>query len=321
MRTSTRGRALARIATGAGLAIAAAALFASPAQAASTNHPHRVVFVETDNTAGNSVVAYDAATDGALTQAGVYATGGLGGVLDGSVVDHTASQGSLVLDRAHGLLYAVNAGSNTITVFDVHGDRLVRRQVISPRAVRSRSASPSTATSSTSSTPVTAAPSRATYGSEATSCGFRHGARSLGLDTTLTPEFTNTPAQIGFTPNGSQLVVTTKGNGNDVDVYAVNALGGPAARPTVNTEPGAVPFAFAFDAQANLVVAEAGPNSIASFSVAPRRHPHGNRRGRDRPSRNVLGGHRRQALLHLQRRQRQLVRIHRPWRRDPARTR
>jgi 6-phosphogluconolactonase (cycloisomerase 2 family) len=47
------------------------------------------------------------------------------------VVDHLASQGSLAYDREHGLLYAVNAGSNTITVFSVYGDRLVRRQVIS----------------------------------------------------------------------------------------------------------------------------------------------------------------------------------------------
>ena len=61
--------------------------------------------------------------DGSLKQAGSYRTGGLGGVLDGSVVDHLASQGSLQLDREHGLLYAVNAGSDTITVFGVDGDR------------------------------------------------------------------------------------------------------------------------------------------------------------------------------------------------------
>ncbi len=266
MRTSTRGRAIARIAAGAGLAIAAATLFGSPAQAASTTQPHPAVFVETDNTAGNSVVAYDAAIDGTLTQAGVYATGGLGGVLAGSVVDHTASQGSLVLDREHGLLYAVNAGSNTVTVFDVHGDRLVRRQVIS----------------SGGTFPV----SVAVHGNLVYVLNARDGGsiqgyvrigstlvrvpawrRELGLDTTLTPEFTNTPAQIGFTPSGSQLVITTKGNGNSIDVYAVNAFGGPAARPTVNVEPGSVPFAFAFDAHANLVVAEAGPNSIASFAL------------------------------------------------------
>ena len=59
----------------------------------------------------------------------------------------------------------------------------------------------------------------------------------------------------------------TTGNGNAIDVYAINALGGPAAHPTVNVEPGAVPFAFGFDAHANLVVAEAGPNVVASFSL------------------------------------------------------
>jgi hypothetical protein len=53
-----------------------------------------------------------------------------GGILDGSVVDHTASQGSLGLDTQHGLLYSVNAGSNTISVFAVHGERLALRQVL-----------------------------------------------------------------------------------------------------------------------------------------------------------------------------------------------
>jgi hypothetical protein len=89
------------------------------------------VFVQTDNTAGNRVVAYHRAADGVLSPAGTYATNGLGGILAGSVVDHTASQGSLAYDPWHSLLYAVNAGSNTVSVFAVHGDRLSLRQVIS----------------------------------------------------------------------------------------------------------------------------------------------------------------------------------------------
>ena len=51
--------------------------------------------LKTDDTAGNRVVAYHRAADGTLAPAGSYATGGRGGILDGSVVDHTASQGSL----------------------------------------------------------------------------------------------------------------------------------------------------------------------------------------------------------------------------------
>jgi hypothetical protein len=53
-----------------------------------------------------------------------------GGVLGGSVVDHLALQGSLVYEREKGQLIAVDAGSNTITVFAVNGDRLLRRQVL-----------------------------------------------------------------------------------------------------------------------------------------------------------------------------------------------
>ena len=53
----------------------------------------------TDNTAANAVVAYHRAADGTLTLAGTYYTHGLGGVLSGSVVDHTASEGALTYDR------------------------------------------------------------------------------------------------------------------------------------------------------------------------------------------------------------------------------
>ena len=45
--------------------------------------------------------------------------------------------------------------------------------------------------------------------------------RSLGLDPTATPQFTHTPGQVAFTPDGSQLIVTTKANGNDIDVFRV----------------------------------------------------------------------------------------------------
>ena len=74
--------------------------------------------VQTDNLAGNQIVAYDRSGNGTLTLAGTYATGGLGGQLTGSAVDHLASQGSLAYDATR-TLYAVNAGSNTVSVFAV----------------------------------------------------------------------------------------------------------------------------------------------------------------------------------------------------------
>src|SRR5689334_4752246 len=110
---------LVRLASSAALAAALVGALAAPALANPSHGAHalgadHVVFVQTDNTAGNQVVAYDRADNGTLTLADTYNTGGLGGVLNGSAVDHLASQGSLTYDRNNALLYAVNAGSNTV---------------------------------------------------------------------------------------------------------------------------------------------------------------------------------------------------------------
>jgi hypothetical protein len=102
VRTSIRVTAAAAV-TAAAVTTAAAPAFASAASPAGTGSGH-AVFVQTDNTADNRVVAYQRAGDGTLNPAGSYATGGLGGSLAGSVIDHTASQGSLSYDPQHGLL-------------------------------------------------------------------------------------------------------------------------------------------------------------------------------------------------------------------------
>ena len=253
-----------RFASAASAALVAAALAAS--SAAADQPAAGAVYVQTDNPAGNTVVVYDRGADGSLRQAGGYRTGGLGGVLDGSVVDHLASQGSLTYDRSNGLLYAVNAGSDTITVFGVNGDRLVRRQVVPsfgdfPVSVTTHG--------------------RLVYVLNARRGGSIQGYvrvggrlvpipqwhRALGLDPTATPEFTSTPGEAAFSPAGDQLIVTTKGNGNAVEVFGIDHFGGPSARPVTTVLPGAVPFAVAFDAGGKLALAEAGPNAVATFSL------------------------------------------------------
>jgi DNA-binding beta-propeller fold protein YncE len=257
----------------AGLAAAVAAPFAAPAFASTTaasfgyGGASHAVFVQTDNTAGNQVIAYHRAPDGALTKAGSYATGGLGGILAGSVVDHLASQGSLSYDPSHALLFAVNAGSDTVSVFAASGDRLALRQVVG----------------SGGSFPVSVAVrGDLVYVLNALGGGRLQGyrvlgsflvpipgsGRALGLDPTASPQFTNTPGQVAFTPDGSQLIVTTKANGSDIDVFGVRFDGRLSAAPVVNSEPGTVPFSISFDAYGHLVIAEAGPNALATFSLA-----------------------------------------------------
>ena len=65
------------------MATAATPAFASTSSPARARAAGHAVFVQTDNTAGNHIVAYHRAADGTLTPAGSYATGGRGGILAG----------------------------------------------------------------------------------------------------------------------------------------------------------------------------------------------------------------------------------------------
>ncbi len=61
--------------------------------------------------------------------------------------------------------------------------------------------------------------------------------RALGLDPTASPQFTNTPGQVAFSPDGSQLIVTTKANGNDIDVFGVRFDGRLSAAGSTRRAP------------------------------------------------------------------------------------
>jgi hypothetical protein len=249
---------------------------AASARAADANFPGfgphavglgNVVFVQTDGLSGNQIVAYDRADNGALTQAGIYSTGGLGGQLTGSVVDRTASQGALSYDRAANLLFAVNAGSNTVSVFAVFGDRLVLRQVIG-----SGGAFPVSVTAEGPTAYVLNAEEGGSIQGYAVLFGhvvFLPGShRSLGLTTGKPGEpeqFTHTPGQVALSPDGSKLIVTTKAAGQSIDVFTVYPWGALSASPVVNPDE-TVPFAVAFDPQGHLLVAEAA-GALASFQI------------------------------------------------------
>ena len=158
----------------------------------------------------------------------------------------------------HHLLYAVNAGSNTLTVFSVDGDRLIRRQVVS----------------SGGSFPVSVAVhGHSVYVLNAEDGGSVQGYVSVAGLLVKVPSWHRglglpsgtTPAQVGITPDGGKLVVTTKG-GNSIDVFPLGLLG-PAGRPVVTSTPGQGPFGFTFDAAGRLVVTEGATNSVATFTV------------------------------------------------------
>jgi 6-phosphogluconolactonase (cycloisomerase 2 family) len=250
-------RTLLKLAVGAGMTLGLTASLAPIAGAqgvrAHDEDATRVVYVQTDNTTGNQVVA--------------YATGGLGGALSGAQVDFLASQGSLTYDGAHRLLFAVNAGSDSVSVFRVDDGALHLRQVIGSGGTFPNSI---------------AAFGDLVYVLNATNggsvAGFRidgghldaipGSIRSLGLTTpTDATQFTHTPGQVAFTPDGSQLVVTTKATTSAIDVFSVRWDGRLSASATVNVEAGTVPFAVSFDGSGRLVVADAGTNAVSTYRL------------------------------------------------------
>ena len=126
-------RSAATLILGVVMTLGLGALAARPAHAdgaRSGRGADNVVFVQTNDPAGNSVIAYARDDDGSLAMANSYATGGAGAVLGGATSDTLASQGSLVYDDRSGVLIAVNAGSDTVTVFRVRGNELTRSQVV-----------------------------------------------------------------------------------------------------------------------------------------------------------------------------------------------
>ena len=178
-------------------------------------------------------------------------------------MDSLASQNSLVYDD--GDLFAVNAGSNTVSVFAVLGNRLVLTEVLP----------------SGGSFPVSiAAHGAGVYVLNAGSTGsvagfFRFGPFlfpipgnrvSLDLDNTTPPNYLMGPGDIGFTPDGRQLVVTTKASGSDIDVFRIGFFG-YLSKPVVNPSATPVPFAFSFGPAGSLVVAEALDSTVSTYTV------------------------------------------------------
>src|SRR5262245_16699084 len=226
-----------------------------------------VVGVQTKDLSGNQIVVFDRADDGSLSQAGVYATGGNGGAAaPGTESDLLASQGSLAYDSRHSLLIAVNAGSDTVTTFKVHGDRLQGRKVVPSGGQFPASV---------------AVHGRLAYvlnsGGEGIVQGYRirghhlrpiaGSARTLGLANTNPPNFLASPGQVGFSPNGRKLIVTTKTSGSNIDVFRVRRDGTLSDTPVVNTSATPVPFAFTFTPEGRLASGEAGASSLTTYAL------------------------------------------------------
>lgn len=214
------------------------------------------------NQTTNTVVAFRHDARGRLTPAGEFPTGGAGNPVpqppDPSS-DPLASQGALIMSNSNRFLFAVNAGSNQISVLKIKKNDLELVDVVSSGGVR-----PISLTLHDDLLYVL------NEGGTPNIAGF-----DVGEDGTLTQLAGSSrplidggaadPAQIGFSHDGDLLVVTDKA-GNRLNTYTINEDGLPSP-PIDNPSNGMTPFGFAFNNADTLVVSEAF-NGAANQSAA-----------------------------------------------------
>src|SRR5438132_1113850 len=96
--------------------LAFVALLLGPASVAAAADDSAGAVYTLTNTAANAVIVYDRSASGALAWSGTFPTGGSGGPL--------GSQGAVVISDDGRWLYAVDAGSNDVAVFEITKDGL-----------------------------------------------------------------------------------------------------------------------------------------------------------------------------------------------------
>ncbi|MDP9299523.1 MAG: lactonase family protein [Actinomycetota bacterium] len=210
------------------------------------------VFVQT-NAAHNEVIAFARGTDGMLTHAGTFATGGAG-----NDAAHLPSQGSVTLTRDRRHLLVTNVASNDVSVFSIEGAMVALTKTI-PAGAASRSVAEHDGLVFVLAT------------GDARINGFRL------LDGDLVPiegasMALSTPdgAQVGFTPDGRALIVTERG-GDKLSSFAVGTDGSLGTPRTIDSQ-GATPYGFAISSNGTIVVTEAfraekGAAAASSYRV------------------------------------------------------
>jgi 6-phosphogluconolactonase len=255
---------MSRSAILASLALLSTAAAASDG-AYSFSHPFqgpRAVYTETNAADGNEILVYRRDRSGDLQLAHHVPTRGLG---SGAPL---GNQGALALSRDGRRLYAVNAGSNDISVFAIAGNRPVLVQKVPSGGEK----------------PISIALHGdllyvLNAGGSGNISGFHVGddrrVRAIPNSTRPLSGGATDPAQIAFNVFGDVLVVTEK-MANNIVLYDV--VDGYAQQPQVRPSSGMTPFGFAFDRHDNLIVSEAfgggaGASATSSYELDGAAYP------------------------------------------------
>ena len=219
------------------------------------------VYIASNDSAHNEVWAFARSADGSLSDPWAFSTGGTG------TGTSLGDQGAVFLDATAKYVFAVNAGSNTVSMFTVDADGSLTLVGTPPS---SGGVKPISVTEHGGHVYVlnagdeTNAPTVAGYSASAT--GLASNSVSLALSTAVSSAAA--AAQISFTPDGQHLVVTEKGTGQ-IDTYNVDGTGvatGPHTQ-TAAGGAGATPYGFAFSQNGTLLVTEAA-GSVSAYSIS-----------------------------------------------------
>lgn len=218
-----------------------------------------LVYVMTNAATDNQVVAFSRSSNGTLTRTNAYSTGGTG--TGNQQVDPLSSQGSLIAAPSGHFLYAVNAGSNSISSFSVSQDGgltllgVVPSEGLTPNSLAMHG------------NVLYVANSGSAAGNPSNITGFRVGTDGMLTRITgaryMLSAVDAKPACIVFHPAGTRLVVSELST-NQVNVYVVN-MDGTLKEITYNQSSGMGPFGAAFLSNGVLLVAEAGANALSSY--------------------------------------------------------
>jgi 6-phosphogluconolactonase (cycloisomerase 2 family) len=228
-------------------AVAALALLGVPAAAALADPG--ALYTQTNDPAGNVVQAFDRDARGGLTPAGTFPTGGLGLATLGG------RQGAVELSDDESTVYAVNAGSGSVSALRVRRHGLELASVTS-----SGGSAPDSVDEHHDRVYVL------NSGGTPNVTAFRAG-RDGSLEQIGSQDLPGAlgAAQVTVSPGGDALVVSERLS-NRLETLPLDSEGRPGA-PVVTASSGAVPFGFAFGHRDDMVVSEAGASTVSSYRL------------------------------------------------------
>jgi len=241
---------------GISIALALAATFSSNGMA---HESAGAVFALTNQSPQNGVMVFDRASNGALTYAATFATGGAGAGTGG---DPLGSQGAIVV---HGnLLLAVNAGSNDVSLFRINGHQLVLLDTVPSGGQKPVSIATKGQLVYVLNAGGTPNISGFVVDSDEHLVALPNSQRPLAGGTAAAP------AEVHFGNDGESLLVTEKGT-QMIDSYQLD-VHGYAIGPSGSPANGAVPFGFDLTRRGFAIVSEAGAAAVSSYEVGDDGH-------------------------------------------------